>query len=451
MTLRLEPGTADVLTSMTFATLDDWQALDRPPLEDHQLQPDGVPGKDWQLWLLEAGRGSGKTEGAARYFTRYMRANPGHRGRIIAPTFGDAVESCVQGDSGLLAVDPDGVTFRPSAPGGAKVTWRNGSEALILGTHTAKEVERLRAAGNRHIDWWEEMAANRMLKEAWDQAAFGLRLGAYPHSIASTTPRNTVAYRAIRQMAIDTNSWKTASIFDNPHLNQSFKDMMLARYEGTRLGKQELYGQLLTDVQGALWTAQQIEASRVSEDMVPDLAIVATAVDPAATSGPNADDTGIIVVGLGVNGEGYVLDDRTCHLDPDGWGQRVVRTLKKHRGDYVIGEVNNGGEMVEFVVRSADARVPFVPVRASRGKATRAQPVSVLYGDPTGKRRPPKVHHVGVFPELEDQMTTWVPGDDDSPDRVDALVWGLTELMLAPDDVEDVFEDYQPVRIGATL
>lgn len=427
-----------------------WSAPDRPPLEPHQLPPDGLPGRDWQLWLLEAGRGAGKTEACARYYTQWMRQHPGYRGRIIAPTFGDAVEACVEGPSGLLAVDPDGPTWRPSAVGGAKVTWANGSEALVLGTHTPREVERLRATGNRNIDWWEEMAANPQLEAAWDQAAFGLRLGDDPHAIASTTPRNTTAFKKIRKMALETGSHTTATIFDNPALSDAFKEQMVARYEGTRLGRQELYGELLTEVEGALWRMRQIEEGRVGYDAVPDLVLVAVAIDPAATSGPNADDTGIVVVGLGVDGHGYVLNDATCHLDPDGWGLRAVRQLRKHKGDYIVGEVNNGGEMVEHVVHSADSEVTFKPVRASRGKATRAQPVSVLYGNPPN--RPPRVHHVGTFPELEDQMTTWVPGDEDSPDRVDALVWGLTELMVAEQEEEiGMYEEYEPVRIGADL
>lgn len=434
-----------------------WEAVGRPPLETHQTPPDGLPGRDWQLWLLEAGRGSGKTEGAARFYTEYMRQHPGSRGRIIAPTFGDAVEACIEGPSGLRSVDPDGVTWHASAPGGAKVRWGNGSEALVLGTHSPADVDRLRAGGNRHLDWWEEMAANTRLQEAWDQAAFGLRLGDYPFSIASSTPRNTAAYKAIRKLAVETGSLKTGTLFDNPHLPESYRQQLLKRYEGTRLGRQELYGELLTDVEGALWTMAQIETGRVTPEMVPDLVLVVVGVDPAATSGPDADDTGIIAFGLGVDGEGYVMQDRTCHLDPNGWGKRAIRTLKSVKGDYIVGEVNNGGEMVEYVIHSINARVPFKDVRASRGKATRAQPVAVLYGDPRtagrkGKsKRLPRIHHVGTFPDLEDQMTTWVPGDEDSPDRVDALVWAATELMVADDDTEDIVEEYRPVRIGADL
>lgn len=418
----------------------------RPPLGEHQIPPAGVPGIDWQLWLLEAGRGAGKTEGASRYFTEWMRAHPGHRGRIIAPTFGDAVEACIEGPSGLLAVDPE-IRWLPGAYGGSKVIWPNGSEALVFGTPTPRDVDRLRAGGNRHLDWWEEMAANPQLAAAWDQAAFGLRLGEQPHSIASTTPRTTRAYKAIRKMAIETGSIKHGTIWDNPHVSDAWKERQIARHEGTRLGRQELYGELVEEVEGALWQMATIEASRV--DQAPDLQIIAVAIDPAATSGAQADDTGIIVGGLGIDGECYILDDRTCHLDPDGWGQRAVRALKAVEGDYIVGEVNNGGEMVEHVVKTADPSIPFQPVRASRGKATRAQPVSALYGNP--QTRPSRVHHVGTFPELEDQMTTWVPGDEASPDRVDALVWLVTELMLTEVEQTRYVEDYQPVRIGADL
>lgn len=418
----------------------EWAPQDRPPLEPHQIPPDG----DWSLWLLEGGRGCGKTEACARYFATYMRAHPGHRGRIIAPTFGDAVEACVTGPSGLLAMDPE-IDWRPSAPGGAKVTWPNGSEALVLGTPNPRDVDRLRAGGNRHIDWWEEMAANAQLQDAWDQAAYGLRLGDRPHAIASTTPRMTVAYRTIRQVA---GSVRThAALFDNPHLPRKFVDAMVARYAGTRLGRQELHGELLEDVEGALWSAKVLEACRVYEH--PDLAVVVVAIDPAATSTAGADDTGIIVAGLGVDGDAYILADRTCHLPPDGWGQRAVRAYNKYQADRVVGEVNNGGEMVEHVIAVADPLVPFRAVRASRGKKTRAEPVAALFGD--GRARKPRVHLVGGFPELEDQLTTWVPEDAKSPDRLDAMVWAITDLMLAVEEHDEIVEEWEPVRIGPQI
>lgn len=429
----------------------EWEAVDRPPLEPHQVPPDELLEQVCDLWLLEAGRGAGKTEACARYFTRYMRMHPGTRGRIIAPTFGDAVEACIEGPSGLLSIDPE-IQWRPSAPGGAKVVWPNGSEALVLGTHTPRDVDRLRAGGNRGLDWWEEMAANPQLEDAWDQAAFGLRLGDHPHAIGSTTPRNTSAYRAIRNMA-ETKLVNGVSMFDNPHLPERFKAKMVKKYDGTRLGRQELRGELLEDVEGALWSRRMLEASRWNDEL-PDMAVVVVAVDPAATSSSTADDTGIVVCGLGVDGMGYVLEDLTCHLDPDGWGTRAVRAWIRWQADAIVGETNNGGEMVEHVISTAadnlGVQVPFESVTASRGKATRAQPVAALYGNPQSARET-RVRHAPGLAELEDQLTTWVPGEEDSPDRLDALVWGLTTLFFAVHETEGIVEEYEPVKIGADL
>lgn len=428
-----------------------WEPADRPPLQPHQRPPDG----DWDLWLLEGGRGSGKTEACARYFAAYMRAHPGARGRIIAPTLGDAVEACVQGPSGLLAMDPE-IRWLPSAPGGARLEWSNGSEAIVRGTPSPVDVERLRAGGNRELDWWEEMAANTHLKDAWDQAQFGLRKAdggaTHVHSIASTTPRATPAYRAIRALPGVVRTHGT--IDDNPYLSEEWRAKQKARYAGTRIGRQELGGELLEDVQGALWTAQTLESGRVARlegetarELVArlELVVVVTAIDPAATSTAAADDTGIIVAGLGADGDGYVLADRTCHLEPNGWGHRALVAHREFLGDRVVGEVNNGGEMVDHVIATVATAngevVPFRPVRASRGKQTRAQPVAALYEQG-------RVHHVGGLPELEDQQTTWVPEDAKSPDRLDALVWAITDLMLADEEREQVVEFYEPVRIG---
>jgi phage terminase large subunit-like protein len=420
-----------------------WQApAGRAPLEPHQMPPDDR----WNLWLLEAGRGAGKTEACARYFAAYMNENPGTRGRIIAPTMGDAVEACIDGPSGLRAVDPL-VQWNPSAIGGAKVRWPNGSEALVLGTPQPRDVDRLRAGGNRHLDWWEEMAANTQLKNAWDQAAFGLRLGEHPHSIASTTPRNTTPYRAIR--AMDDTSFTHASLFDNPHNSEQWVAMMRKKYEGTRLGRQELRGELLDDIEGALWDRRIVELVRVSADEAPELVVIVVAIDPAATSSEDSSDTGIVVVGLGTDGLGYVLDDRTCHLPPDGWGTRAVRAYEKWNADYIVGEVNNGGEMVEHVIATIDPKISFRAVSASRGKQTRAQPIAAMYGD--GRNRESTIKHVGGFPELEDQMCSWVPGEEDSPDRLDALVWGFTEIFLAEHEEEEYVEAWEPETIGADI
>lgn len=424
-----------------------WKAEGRPDLEPYQQAPEKLMRRESNFWLLEAGRGAGKTEACARYVAERAHRVPGMRGRIIAPTMGDAVEACVEGPSGLRSVDPE-CSFHPNAPGGAKVTWPNGSVMLVIGTPQPRDVDRLRAGGNRELDWWEEAAANKQLKDAWDQAAFGLREG-FPHRVMSTTPRNTTDYRSIR--AEPGICFTRASLFDNPHLPKEFVEKMRKKYEGTRLGRQELRGELLDDVQGALWNRFMLDAARVPNDKlyIPEMVRIVVAIDPAATSTEEADDTGIIVVGHGRDGWGYILDDCTCHLGPDGWGVKAVRAYRKWKADYIVGEVNNGGEMVQHVIATQDPNILFRPVRASRGKQTRAQPVAALYGD--GKKRISRIKHIGAFPELEDQMCSWVPGEEDSPDRMDALVWGITEMFLDEREEERLYEYYDPERIGADL
>jgi phage terminase large subunit-like protein len=222
-----------------------WAPADRPPLLPHQVPPEGK----WSLWLLEGGRGSGKTEACSRYFARYMREHPGARGRIIAPTNGDAVEACRRGPSGLLSIDSE-IRFVAAAAGGGKCYWPNGSEALVIGTSAPRDVERLRAAGNRDLDWRDEAAANAQLGPAWDQAAFRLRSGR-PHSIASTTPRPTGDYKRLREMP--GVRMTHATLLENPYNPPEWVAAMEARYGGTRLGRQELSGELISDVAGALW------------------------------------------------------------------------------------------------------------------------------------------------------------------------------------------------------
>ncbi len=413
------PAFAAALAGELVSAIDQlgpssWEPADRPPLEPHQVPPPGP----WSLWLLEGGRSCGKTEACSRYFARYMREHPGARGRIIAPTNGDAVEACVRGPSGLLAMDPE-IRFVAASAGGGKLFWPNGSEALVIGTAGPRDVERLRAGGNRDLDWWEELAANKQLAEAWDQAALGLRIG-HPHSIASTTPRRTNAYRAIRAMPGVVHTY--ATIDDNPHNPPEWRARMHDRYDGTRLGRQELLGELLEDVDGALWSEELIDANRIEHVDRSELLRVIVAVDPAVTAGPKSNETGIIVAGIDKDGHGYVLEDATCRLPPERWAQRVVSTYHRWSADRVVAEKNNGYALLESVMRNVAPSLPLKLVWAGPSKGTRAEPVVALYEQG-------RIHHVGAFPALEDQLVCWVPGEGDSPDRLDAAVWAFTELM----------------------
>lgn len=426
--------------AVAFDLLDppEWQPSGRPDLLPHQTPPDGP----WDLWLMLGGRGAGKTEGCARYFAAYMRRHPGTRGRIIAPTFGDAVEACVTGPSGLQSIDPE-IRFAPSDPGGAKVRWPNGSEALVIGTPSPRDVDRLRAGGNRELDWWEEIAANPQLSDAWDQAQLGLRLGT-PHSVGSTTPRNTPKLREL--LSLDSTKITRATSRDNPHLSDDWRAKLEAMYAGTRLARQEIEGQLLTDVPGALWTPALLDLGRTRN--IPDLVRIVVGVDPSGGAG----EQGIVVCGVGADGHGYVLEDRSCQLSPRGWGERAVQAYRDWRADRIVVERNFGGDMAEATVLGVDDTVPVTMVTASRGKRVRAEPIANLYGDPDDlEQSSPRVHHAqdADLARLEDQLTTWTPWEGWSPDRMDAAVWALTDLMLEVEPQQRVVEWNDPVSIGA--
>lgn len=388
---------------------EPWTPPGRASLEDHQRPPDGR----WDLWLMLAGRGAGKTEACCRYFTQWMRDHAGARGRIIAPTFGDAVESCIDGPSGLKSVDPQ-VEWHPSLPGGSKVVWPNGSEALVLGTSTKKNADRLRAAGNRHLDWWEEMAANPQLEYAWTQADLGLRLGEHPHAVASTTPRNRP--KLVELAESDGTAVTTATTYDNPHNPQSWVDRLEERYSGTRLERQEIGGEIVPDAEGALWNTEMVAASRVAEP--PDLLDrIAVGVDPPGGAGT----CGIVAVGLSGR-HIYILGDYSMtNTSPDGWASRVT-TVADSLGAQIVAEKNQGQRMVVAVLEHADAG-PVHDVWASEGKQARAAPVALLW-----EQDPPRGHVVGQQPKLEAQLTGWIPGSGESPDRLDAMVWAATWL-----------------------
>jgi phage terminase large subunit-like protein len=248
---------------------------------------------------------------------------------------------------------------------------------------------------------------------------FGLRLGDDPRAVVTTTPRPTKLVRELA--AAETTHVTRGATYENlENLPAAFREQILGRYEGTRLGRQEILGDILLDHPGALWSYAMLEDRRPAPQ---DLVRVVVAIDPAVSQGEDADETGIVVAGLGADGRGYVLADRSCRLSPDGWARRALGAYDDLAGDLIVAEVNNGGDMVEHTIRTARRTVPYKKIHASRGKQTRAQPVAALYEQG-------RVSHCEVFAELEDQLTTWTPESGESPDRLDALVWALTELMV---------------------
>lgn len=392
-----------------------WPLAARP----EQLEPDG----DWRVWLLCAGRGFGKTRAGAEWVRSRVRRGY-RRVALIAPTEHDAREVMLDGDSGLLRVGPNDERPRYE-PSRRRLVWPNGAVATLF---SADQPERLR--GPQHdLLWADELAAWRH-PSAWDTALMGLRLGPDPRACVTTTPRAT---ELVRRLLADPSVVVTRGrTLDNAaNLAPAFLNVVVARYDGTRLGRQELDGELLVDTPGALWSRDPLDAQRVRE--APELARVVVAVDPAVTSAEDADETGIVVVGKGLDGRAYVLDDRSLRASPDGWAREVARAFDLYRADRVVGEVNNGGDLVESLLRTVRPGLPYRAVRASRGKRTRAEPVAALYEQG-------RVSHVGAFPALEDQMCAFTPDAPGSPDRVDALVYAIAELALASRD---------PVRVVA--
>ncbi len=325
----------------------------------------------------------------------------------------------IEGESGILSVSKP--SFRPLyEPSKRRLTWPNGA---IATTYSADEPERLR--GPQHDGGWCDEPGAWKYQQAWDMFMFGLRLGANPRAVATTTPK---PIKLIRELLKDPATHITrGTTYDNrANLAPPFFDQIIKRFEGTRLGRQELHAEVLDDVPGALWTRAQIDDLRISEADAPDFVRAVVAIDPAMTSGEESNETGIILAAKGVDGHGYVLDDLTCRLSADGWAKRAVNAYEQRKADRIIAEVNNGGDLVERVIRVVSPNVSYKAVHASKGKRVRAEPIAALYEQK-------RIHHVGAFPQLEDQMCNYTPdGFDGSPDRVDALVWALTELMLGP-------------------
>lgn len=399
--------------------LYDWDLWARPA----QRLPPG----DWQTWLTLAGRGWGKTRVGAETVRRKVETGQAGRVALVAATSADARDVMVEGESGILAVSPPWNMPRYE-PSKRRLTWPNGAVAT---TYSADEPNRLR--GPQHdFAWADELAAWRFDQEAWDMLMFGLRLGTDPRAIVTTTPRPTALIKAL---AADPGTLLTrGSTYENrANLAPAFFRRIIGKYEGTRLGRQELNAEILDDVVGALWTLKLIEEHRVAT--APELTRIVVAVDPAVSKGDNSNETGIIVAGIAGNEHAYVLEDLTVRGSPNEWAQAAVTAYRRHKADRIVAEVNQGGDMVESIIRGIDRSIPYEGVRATRGKAIRAEPVSALY-------ERGRVHHVGVHAQLEDQMTNWTPASGEaSPDRLDALVWAVTSLM----DLDDAFTPADPI------
>lgn len=389
------------------------------------------PEQPWDVWLLLGGRGTGKTEAGARYVNDHangpacLEGPTPHRIAIVAPSHDDAVDTCVRGETGLISVNRR-IRFHPGAALWSDLTWPNGAEAMLFGTFAPEDVERFR--GPQHcLVWGDEFAAWRKLQESWDMIQPGLRLGEHPHMLLTTTPkRRTLLRELMGEATTKITQGRTSEAYGLPAARRA---ALYERYGGTIMGRQELDAEIIEDVAGALWDRGMIAHAAPPKILqggvlVPDMARMVVAVDPAVTSGEGSDETGIVVAGLGHDARGYVFADATSRLGPNEWAGRVVRLYHDWKADVIVAEANNGGEMVRQVIRQHDAQANVVLVHATRGKQTRAEPVSALYARH-------KVSHVEPLPELEDQMCSYTgaPGEK-SPDRMDALVWALTNLMV---------------------
>jgi phage terminase large subunit-like protein len=372
---------------------------------DDQRPPDG----DWRTWLMLGGRGAGKTRGGAEWVRAQTELVP--RIALVAPTAADVRDVMIEGESGLLNIYPK--HQRPEyQPSKRRVKFHNGA---IAHCYSADAPERLR--GPQHgAAWCDELGAWRYAQESWDMLMFGLRMGDDPRCVVTTTPRPSKTLKSIISSP-HTVITRATTFANRANLAKPFLEAILERYEGTRLGRQELYAEMLEDNPDALWKRARIDELRVS--VAPELVRVVVGVDPSATAG--GDEAGIIAAGTGADGHLYVLGDYSLQGSPAAWAKAAVRCYNAHNADRIIFESNQGGDMVAHVLRTESATVPLKGVHASRGKQTRAEPIAALYEQG-------KVHHVGCFAKLEDEMCEWTPGDSDSPNRMDALVWALTEL-----------------------
>ena len=395
----------------------------------NQLEP---AGKDWNTWFINAGRGFGKTRAGVEWVRQKVKK--GHK-RIaaVAATNSDIERVMVKGESGFLSVCWKGdktirgaeLGFPEYSPTKRTLFWKNGAQVQFF---SAEEPERLRGP-QFEFAWCDELAAWNKDMDTWDMLQFCMRLGKHPRIMITTTPKPT---KLVRKILKDPKTIvTTGSTFDNAdNLASTYLTAVKASYEGTRLGKQELYAEVLEEAEGALWTTDMLDSCQVDRADVPDLNRIVVAIDPAITANAESDMTGIVVAGIDVNGIVYVLGDYTEKLSPQGWASKSISLYNQWEADRIVAEKNQGGEMVRRTLEVEDETVPIKLVHASRGKMARAEPVSALYERGLVKHvRNPE--DGANLEELETQMRTWEPlGSIGSPDRLDALVWACTELAL---------------------
>ena len=402
----------------------DWNFWAR----DAQLEPEGL----WNTWFINAGRGFGKTRTGVEWVREQVKRGK-KRIAAVAATNSDIERVMVKGESGFLSVCWKGdktyagkkMGLPEWSPTKRTLTWENGATVQFF---SAEEPERLRGP-QFEIAWCDELAAWNKDIDTWDMLQFCMRLGKHPRIVVTTTPKPTKLVRKI--LKDDKTHVTTGSTFDNSaNLAGTYLEAVKEQYEGTRLGRQELYAEVLEEAQGALWNTDMLDACVVKREQVPDLSRIVVAIDPAVTANKESDMTGIVVAGIDVNGIAYVLGDYTDRLSPQGWAAKAIELYHKYEADRIVAEVNQGGDMVKTTIHGEDETVPFRAVRASRGKYARAEPISALYERGL-------VKHVAnpedgaTLNELETQMRTWEPlGSIGSPDRLDALVWALTDLSL---------------------
>ncbi len=385
---------------------------------ENQNPPDGL----WTAWILLAGRGFGKTRTGAEWVRSQVESGRAGRIALVARTPAEIRDTMIQGQSGLLSICPPWAMPEYESTK-KKLTWPNGATAFLFSSY---EPDQLRGP-QFDAAWCDELASWKYPGDTWDNLAFALRLGSDPRCVVTTTPKPIALLRELvaRPDVIVTRG----TTYDNEdNLAPSFYSQIRSRYEGTRTGRQEIHADLLDQSEDALWQRQWIDDSRV-KSALDSLVEVVVAIDPAVSSNPRSDETGIVVAGVDSDKRCYVLADGSGRMTPNAWAERAIALYDKHSADRIIGEVNNGGDLVQEVLRTASGgqTFRFIAVNASRGKYARAEPVAALYEQG-------KVHHVGTFPELEDQMCTWTPKGpaDVSPDRMDALVWAITQLINRP-------------------